>query len=350
MNTLPEIYAEMKREILITVHSINTSTITSENDTNAKILEQLSSGLNQAKIKEGLTQVLSKKDYTLEDISEVSHSIVSAPLSYSAKINFIQDLKKDQVLKTSLLTKPGVYDLSEFVHDNKVYQDFFNMFKSFKVGSQCKGPYEHAIDMFSSKASIAPGNKGDIIVDGKRVELKASRTVKSNCGQLGDSSFAPSRSQVESILFSHEKLKNSIDLVQKENNRKSLNLENFVNCLNMSGVTDAQRKEVVYELFESIFGHYSENVSKAVYESRSHYNTNIFEKFVVANYDWYKEGMVGKSDGWDYLVAIAPYRNKIIVTASAQDFLSSPFGRTQPAILTSGKPREMYTRVDVNMS
>lgn len=313
-------------------------------------LERLHSVLSYDEIDKKLSTppILRKvNSVTAAKHDELKEYMYNAPLTVEQKAHFMDNWSKNAVVNHNLLKQPGThFTLMELANNDPVNLEMLNHYRTFAVGTKWKGPYENSLALFSNNIELA--SPGDIMVDDKLVEVKASATADkkaSNCGRLGDDSKMPSDDTIRSIIFNYDPLMEQLE--DHLSRQKSANIKTFTTAFFRADFTQSQRKEIAHDLFSTIFGETHSKPLVQFYGNQSFEGCEEYAKklYNACNFDWYKNSDQGGH--WEYLVAISFKRGRGVVIDNWQHLSSYPLLPSTPSIITSGKKMEMLTALNI---
>ena len=329
-----------KKEIISAVKSIDVSpSDESLAKQNAQLLDKLYNVLNKNNVLDRIGNVLPdmlKGEYSQKEVTKIAQLLAEAPISFSDKNHFADNLKNDKVINSSILITPGLYTVDQLTYGDPVNKKMLEYMKSYGVGQQMKGPLEHALAIFSKEVSIA--GKGDVTVDGQPVEVKAAIGDRkgSGGGRFGETGRLPSREKMLSIINSFPQLQPLVDAYLV--NQKSMNITTFVDIVQQAGVDTATRADIGRKVFGAVFGVEAKPVIAAF--SKPNADAEAVRKaYIVSNFNWYKNSDMGGE--WKYLAAISLVDNAVAVISSGEDLQKISAYRKNPSIITTDKPQEM---------
>lgn len=329
-----------KQEIISAVKNIDVSP-PDENlaKQNAQLLDKLYNVLNKNNVLDRIGNVLPdvlKGEYNKKEVARIAQMLADAPISFSEKNQFANNLKNDKVINAAIFVSPGAYTIDQLTYGDPVNKKMLEYMKSYGVGQQMKGPLEHALAIFSKEISIA--GKGDITVAGEPVEVKAAIGDRKGGGggRFGETGRVPSREKMLSIINSFPQLKPLVD--EYLTRQKSMNVTTFVNIVQQAGVDAATRAEIGRKVFGAVFG----IEAKPVIDAFSKPNADpeaVLSAYIISNFNWYKNSDMGGE--WKYLASISLMDNIIAVVSSGEDLQKISKYKRNPAIITTDKPQEM---------
>ncbi len=159
------------------------------NEDDAKLLDRiyrlLSSDNTQPKIAQAFAKSIADDNLKNPEkvIQQLSKVIFSIESDYKKIDSFLTKLETTGTcIDTQKLTTVGSQSLSSIFMNDDVAVKAFLALKSYGEGAKQKGKGEWALALLSNKIQVKPG-EGDIIIDGKAVEVKAE--AGSGGGRLG---------------------------------------------------------------------------------------------------------------------------------------------------------------------
>lgn len=305
-----------------------------------ELLDKIYTVLNKNQLLDRFQAVLPnalKGEYADTEVLKIAAKIADAPLSFTDKMKFAQNLENNTVINAKALITPGSYSVDQLTNNDPVNKVVFDHLKTYGVGQKMKGPAEHALAILSTDISIE--GKGDVTVGATPVEVKAATSEKKGGGggRFGETGQLPSRSRMVQILTSFEKLKAPVESFLAK--QKSMNVETFVNIVNaVEGITPEERKEIGEAVFGEIFGASAKRSVEEFKKPNADANA-VRRAYIKDNFDWYKNSDMGGE--WQVLASISFADNAVGVVKTADNLDNIQVYRKNPAIITTDKPQEM---------
>lgn len=280
--------------------------------------------------RESLAKVLTP--YAKKKLDQVMPMILYSSINVGEFTSMLDDSKNDlnlQLLNADFLisAQPGVYPISEFVIKDgtpytqdgvEVQANFADLvlqslkaLKPLGAGGAQAGPYESALQLLSN-GRITQEGKGDIVVDGQLLELKAES------GRVGPEEW-PARKQIVALaqkavgdamdkyLSDNPNLKAVKEAELAELARKGTSYGVFDETLDrlFGQIPNAQhiRREILSPIAEKLYDGAAgwQNIVDTFAYNYSNFKAIIAKEL----FDMYKAGKTSKAEGkWDRLIGI----------------------------------------------
>ena len=232
-------------------------------------------------------------------IDSMAQSIANIPGSMAEKIVFVEALEAGKAINTEALQLPT----SPFtdIFPLQFAQKFFIANGEFGRGINLKGPGEFALAIMDPDISLAP--KGDIMIDGKHVEVKAALRADQGgrLGEVGPVSIAVIREKLNKVGEQYAKTPEQKELFRSSlGDLNSIQLGKGVRRLHEIFPDDS--KAIAACVGETIALSFpgtkiGKAVGKAAAGDPSGSEAEL--EFMRQNFEWYK-----KRDGFDSILAI----------------------------------------------
>lgn len=274
------------------------------------------------------------------------------------KREFVDILEAGKVINTAELFKPA--STFDQIFATPLSQRFFTSIAKYGQGKNMKGPGEYALAILSPSISLA--DKGDLLIDGKHVEVKAA--MNKNGGRLGEVVSVSSSQYAEALktavaseivtndpIPADQKAAEVVEMLYTDNKGKrsaSIGLSPMVirlhNLANAGHLKNAQSVgKVVKAIVELTFG--DSSIASAVGRAAMSDSTGkaAQEVYMSQNFEWYK----GRDD-FDTLLAIAFSSGKTYSISSGEELANlrkqGIVGAPSVSIIP-GKPNEVYSQI-----
>ena len=322
------------------------SQLKAENETDADLLDRIYKLLNSETIKPNIANAfrgpLEDDNFgNVDDIVKELTKIVFAIESDYKKISlFLTKLEKQKgAINIGKLTSVGVTTFAEIFDNDDVAIKAFYALKRFGVGQKQKGPGEYALAVLSNKIKILQAG-GDVSIDGKLVEVKAS--IGSSGGRLGmgGPTNAQGRKYWEGV---------SPSIVQHfAGGQKTLGLSTFLSAMNndyplSDPAKRTQRQTILNNWFTKVFDNGGDIANAFMQEDLA----SVQSAYVRANYESYKA-----KDNFQGLLVLSYGAGKTAYAESPDDLinlfkaghLASPSISVVPS---NSSPREVFTQISL---
>ncbi len=256
------------------------------NEDDAKLLDRiyrlLSSDNTQPKIAQAFAKSIADDNLKNPEkvIQQLSKVIFSIESDYKKIDSFLTKLETTGTcIDTQKLTTVGSQSLSSIFMNDDVAVKAFLALKSYGEGAKQKGKGEWALALLSNKIQVKPG-EGDIIIDGKAVEVKAE--AGSGGGRLGQG--GPMYAQALKFWSALPSIKNHF-----EQGQKSLGMSNALNFLNIDlPLNNPKTKKQREDMLKNYFSPYFNNVEQIVDAYMQTDPKKAEQIYAKANYEQYK--------------------------------------------------------------
>ena len=279
------------------------------------LIDKIYTALNHSTLLQRISSVLEKETDTKGYVDRIVKIIIDTPGTYEEKSNFIMGFPNGYVNVKLMLSGERVHFkdlLTSGIKDVPInfVKRVFTALKQVNFGSE-KGPGEFALAVLSPHIHIT--GKGDLNIDGKVIEVKASGAgesakASSGGGRLGNAGFL-NHKDVPAILKKYYKhpLPRSITLTRLQDMTQKMKPES--------------KRALGKELFSSIFGK-GTDVSKIVKDFVA--GNDLTASYTMINYEKYKS-----SHHFDALMLINFAIEELMYFSDASKLAASTY---QPSI------------------
>lgn len=245
-----------------------------------QLLDKVYTVLNKTNLQSRIQDVIKSETDVKKYSAIIAEAIINTPGTYKEKYDFIDGYPNGYVDVDKLISGKLV-KFDELITGNNFTKKVFDELFAFRPGSA--GPGEFALAALSPRIKMR--SKGDLYIDNKYIEVKASagETVSSGGGRLGEPGLL-NPSGVKEIIekYTKKKVVNDVYIHQ-------------LPALLKAHIKDGQAiKAAATEIIKTIFGYTDKNLINAIVSG-----SNVQEKYVAANWEKYKE-----ESGWEGLLVI----------------------------------------------
>jgi hypothetical protein len=267
-----------------------------------KLLDRVYTVLNKTNLQDRIKDVISSETDVGKYAAVIADAIINTPGSYKEKYDFI-DGYPDGYVNVDKLISGKLVNFSELITGNDFTKKVFDELFAFRPGSA--GPGEFAIAALSPRIKMR--SKGDLYIDNKYIEVKASAgaEVSSGGGRLG-----------EPGLLNPNGVK---EIIEKYTKKKIIN-DVYINQLPAilkANITDVLIiKKAATEIVKTIFGEADKDLVNAIVSGG-----NVQEKYVKVNWNKYKE-----EAGWEGLLVINRAAQSLRYFKNPEEMTGSIYG------------------------
>lgn len=245
-----------------------------------KLLDKVYTVLNKTNLQARIQDVIKSETDVKKYAAIIAEAIINTAGTYKEKYDFIDGYPNGYVDVDKLISGKLV-KFDELITGNDFTKKVFDELFAFRPGSA--GPGEFALAALSPRIKMR--SKGDLYIDNKYIEVKASagETVSSGGGRLGEPGLLNPNGVREIIeKYTKKRIVNDVYIHQLPTLLKTYIKDN------------ALIKKAATEIVKTIFGSTNSDLINAIVSG-----SNVQEKYVAVNWEKYK-----KESGWEGLLVI----------------------------------------------
>lgn len=306
-----------------------------------RVHQVLSHSRNQANISKAFGKNIKTGNISNQEsvVKDMVSQISNLPGTTKQKDDFIKALEHGKAVDLNALMRKD----SNFsnVFPTKMAEDFFMSIANYGRAVSMKGPGEFALAIMSPKIALA--DKGDLVIAGKHVEVKAA--LSSSGGRFGE------------VGASKDQIVRNLERVGPKWAKTPEQRKAWKKFVELNSITFGPAVKILHTIFDDKRA-IKEIVSTTVALTLDKKSADLIgtsaandptgleaeKTYMKANFEWYK-----KRDGFDAMLAIWFGGKKMYYFSTGEQLMSlrnsGIFGNASVAFIPT-KPNELYAKIN----